>query len=301
MDKLNLMNSFVFVAEKGSYTAAAQHLGKTKALMSTHVSQLESALEVRLIHRSTRGLQLTDAGRAYYEQAKRILDDISMVEVGLKSDQQQVAGRLRISAPTTFGECVLMPFVAQFIEQHPDLHIDVVLNDRFVDLVSEGYDLAIRIGHLQDSDLIAVSVGHMALKVCASPQFIAHYGLPNHPHQLSNLPAVFDSNHKGPKLRQCFKQGETFSFPIQAAISVNNALASATLAANANLFTISPDFAVDPYIKSGKLTQLLPDYDFGAYPVNVVYSHRKYLQLKVNVFNQALKAYMSQSCPTQSS
>ncbi len=301
MDKLNLMNSFVYVAEKGSYTAAAQHLGKTKALMSTHVSQLENTLEVRLIHRSTRGLQLTDAGRAYYEQAKRILDDISMVEVGLRSDQQQVAGRLRISAPTTFGECVLMPFVAQFIEQHPDLHIDVVLNDRFVDLVSEGYDLAIRIGHLQDSDLIAVSVGHMTLKVCASPAFIEQHGLPSHPHQLSALPAVFDSNHKGPKLRQCFKDGETLSFPFQAAISVNNALASATLAVHANVFTISPDFAVDPYIRNNKLVQLLPDYDFGAYPVNAVYSHRKYLQQKVNVFNQALKAYMAQSCPTQNS
>lgn len=90
MDKLNLMNSFVHIAEKGSYTAAAHHLGKTKALMSTHVSQLESILEVRLIHRSTRGLQLTDAGRAYYEQAKRILDDISMVEIGMKSDQNKL-------------------------------------------------------------------------------------------------------------------------------------------------------------------------------------------------------------------
>ena len=293
MDKLNLMNSFVHVAEKGSYTAAAQHLGKTKALMSTHISQLENLLEVRLIHRSTRGLQLTDAGKAYYEQAKRILDDISMVEVGLRTDQQQIAGRLRISAPTTFGECVLMPFIAQFIQQHPDINIDVVLNDRFVDLVSEGYDLAIRIGHLADSDLIAVPVGHMSLKVCASTAFIKHFGEPLIPQDLSKLPAVYDSNHKGPKLRQCYKNGETFRFTIQPTISVNNALASAYLAVHANVFTISPDFAVDPFIESGGLQTLLPDFDFGAYPVNAVYSHRKYLQQKINVFNQALKTYMT--------
>lgn len=301
MDKLNLMNSFVHIAEKGSYTAAAHHLGKTKALMSTHVSQLENILEVRLIHRSTRGLQLTDAGRAYYEQAKRILDDISMVEIGMKSDQKQIAGRLRISAPTTFGECVLMPFIAEFTQQHPELAIDVVLNDRFVDLVSEGFDIAIRIGHLQDSDLIAVSIGYMTLKACASPAFIEQYGQPNHPSELAQLPAVFDSNHKGPKLRQCFKQGETVSFSIQATISVNNALASATLAAHVPVLTISPDFAVDPYIQSQQLVPLLADYDFGAYPINAVYSHRKYLQQKVTVFNQALKAYMSRSCPRQDS
>lgn len=296
MDKLNLMNSFVHVAEKGSYTAAAQHLGKTKALMSTHITQLETLLEVRLIHRSTRGLQLTDAGRAYYEQTKRILDDISMVEVGLRTEQQQIGGRLRISAPATFGECVLMPFIAQFIQTHPDIKIDVVLNDRFIDLVSEGYDLAIRIGHLPDSDLIALPVGHMSLKVCASKAFIEHFGEPKTPQDLSSLPAVYDSNHKGSKLRQCYKDGETISFPIQHSVSVNNALASAYLAVHTNVFTISPDFAVDPFIKSGRLQTLLPNYDFGTYPINAVYSHRKYLQQKINVFNQALKTYMTKAC-----
>lgn len=299
MDKLNVMNSFVHVAEKGSYTAAAQHLSKTKALMSTHVSQLESELQVRLIHRSTRGIQLTEAGKAYYEQAKRILDDISMVEVSLRNDQQQIAGRLRISAPTTFGECVLMPFVAEFIDVHPDIKIDVVLNDRFVDLVSEGYDLAIRIGQLEDSDLIAVPVGLMTLKACASPVFIQRHSMPKVPQELASLPAVYDTNHKGRGLRRCYKEGESFAFPIQSVISVNNALASARLAVHGNLFTISPDFAVDPFLKTGQLLQLLSDYDFGSYPVNAIYSHRKYLQHKVNVFNQALKKYMNNECIRQ--
>ncbi len=289
MDKLNLMNSFVHVTEKGSYTAAAHQLRKTKALMSTHINQLEALLQVRLIHRSTRGLQLTDAGKAYYEHAKRILDDISTVEVGLKNDQQLLAGRLRISAPTTFGECVLMPFIAGFIQHYPDLKIDVVLNDQFVDLVSEGFDLAIRIGTLPDSDLIAMPVGKMILKACAAPDFIKLYGEPDHPHALAQLPAIYDSNTKRTGLRRCSKEGKEFSFTTKPILSVNNALASARLASHGVAFTISPDFAVDPFIQRGELQTILTDYDFGEYPIHVVYSHRKYLQQKIKVFNQALK------------
>jgi DNA-binding transcriptional LysR family regulator len=159
MDMLNLMRNFVAVVEEGSFTAAAKRLGKTKPLLSTQVTQLETKLAVRLLHKSTRSLTVTEAGNAYWGEAKRILDDVENLGSQLLNQHRSLAGSIRISTPVTYGEEVLTPFISYLISEQPRLHIDMMLTDRHVDLVNEGYDLAIRVGRLKDSNLIARSLG----------------------------------------------------------------------------------------------------------------------------------------------
>ncbi|WP_370280614.1 LysR family transcriptional regulator [Pontibacterium sp.] len=185
MDKLNLMTSFIAVAEEGTYTAAGKRLGKTTPLISTHISQLEELLDVRLITRSTRSMQLTPTGQSYYEEAKKVLDDIATLEARVRKENQNLVGRLRISAPVTFGEQVLMPFIAKMVEANPQLNVELMFNDRYVDIVAEGFDTAIRIGQLEDSALIARRIGSIRMLLCASPTFIERYGMPESPTDLN--------------------------------------------------------------------------------------------------------------------
>ncbi|MGB0664988.1 MAG: LysR family transcriptional regulator [Pontibacterium sp.] len=307
MDKLNLMNSFVQVAEQGSFTLAAKKLGKTKALMSTHVSQLEDDLDVRLINRSTRGMQLTSTGRAYLEQAKKLLDDLSNLEAQLQQSHHSLAGRLRISAPATLGEKVLTPFITQFCEQHPQLTVDLVLNDRYVDIISEGYDVAIRIGDLKDSNLVARPVGEVALLLVASPEFVRRFGLPKSPEELNGREAVEDSNvqaekrwrlgpatHRLNSAENSDNKQHHFIKPV-ARITVNSALAAGHIAADSCMIALCPRFAIAHLIKSQRLVQLLPDYHLDSSPIHVVYPYRQHLSAKVNLFSDALKQYLIDS------
>lgn len=281
MDKLNLMKSFIAVAEEGTYTAAARKLGKTKALLSTHVSQLEQALDVRLITRSTRSLALTDTGRAYYEQTKKLLDELAILESSLKQEHQQLAGRLRLTAPATYGEWVLTPFVSQFIGEHPQLVVEVQLNDRYVDLIGEGLDLAIRIGELADSSLIARQVAEIPIGVYASPEFVRQYGVLQHPDQLAEVPCIVDTNGRNyGKWR--FVSGEEVK--VQAHAFVNSAMAACKLAVHSAMAVNLPDFAASEAIAKGQLVPVLPDYSIRSLPVHIVYPHRRHLSLKVQTF-----------------
>lgn len=285
MDKLKLMSSFIAVAEEGTYTAAARRLGKTKALVSIHIDKLEALLSVRLISRTTRSLRLTDSGSVYYEEAKRVIDDIASLEANLRQEHQALTGRLRLSAPTTFGEVVLMPFVARLSLLHPHLIPDITLSDRYVDLVAEGFDLAIRVGQLKDSNLIARPVGQVELKVCVSPSFIQQYGTPSEPSQLSQLPCVVDRNFRQSGMWQF---SETEQIKVMEKASVNNAMAAARMAVVGSVASLSPDFAVDEYIADGRLIQIFEHYKLAPLPIHVVYPHRQHLSSKVTVLTEAL-------------
>ncbi len=289
MDKLKLMASFISVAEEGSYTAAANRIGKTKALVSMHVDKLEEALSVRLISRTTRSLHLTDIGSAYYEEAKRVLDDITTLESNISKKHQTLTGRLRLSAPTTFGEIVLMPFVATMASRHPEIEFDITLNDRYVDLVAEGFDASIRIGKLKDSNLIARPVGGSHLKFCASPTFIERYGAPTTPEELAAAPCVVDRNFRQSGV---WTLSPDINVKASAKISVNSAMAAARIAAHGTALTLSPDFAVDKYIHTGKLVTVMEQYPLEELPIHVVYPHRQHLSPKVTVLAEELKKYL---------
>lgn len=293
MDKLNLMTSFIAVAEAGSFTAGARQLGKTKALVSTHITQLEKWLQIRLIVRSTRSMKLTAEGQSYYEQAKRILDDISTLEADLLFQNQSLVGRLRIAAPTTFGEIVLMPYIGKMIADNPELNIELALNDRYVDLIDEGFDMAIRIGNLEDSNLIARRARNGKMIICAAPSFIDQHGLPETPQQLERLPCVFDSNMREGSGWSFSKNEKLIAIKPKFVASVNSALAAANMARNGIVIANCPDFSVQTMIDQGELIPLFESYDQPVVPVNIIYPHRQHLSAKVKSFADGLISYLT--------
>jgi len=293
MDKLNLMTSFIAVAEEGTYTAAGKRLGKTTPLISTHVSQLEDLLGARLITRSTRSLKLTPTGQSYYEEAKKVLDDIATLEAQVRQETQSLVGQLRISAPVTFGEQVLMPFVAKMVEDNPRLNVELMLNDRYIDIVAEGFDIAVRIGTLEDSTLIAKRIGHVRMLLCASPGFIERYGNPESPTELKALPCVFDSNFRQIDRWRFRHNGKAIEVTPNVIARVNSPIAAAQLAKTGQAVTYAPEFSVSDELKNGSLVEILSDYSHSDLPLSMIYPHRKHLSAKVSIFVEKFAEYLS--------
>ena len=298
MDILNLMNIFVAVVEEGSFTSAAKRLGKTKALLSTQVSHLEQKLSVKLLQRTTRSIQITESGQAYYHEAKRILADIDNLEASVLAQTQQLSGTLRISAPITYGEEILMPLISETVITHPLLNIELKLTDRHVDLIHEGYDLALRIGHLQDSNLIARQLNNSHIVMCAAPEFLAQHPLPKTPEDLQHLPCIIDENYASKENWQfCKRQATTpmtavTTRKVNSAVVVNNARAACLLAVHGTGIAAMPDFIASRYLKSGKLAHVLPEYTLGLLPIHVVYPSREFLPNKVRFFIAALQEFL---------
>ena len=295
MDKLNLMASFIAVAEEGKFTAAAKRLGKTKALVSTHISQLEELLGIRLITRSTRSLVLTPAGRCYYEQAKKVLDDIAALEDQLTAEHQTLVGRLRVTTPMSFCELVMMPYVAEITERNPKLLVEIMLSDRYVDIIGEGFDLAIRIGRLDDSTLVAKTLGQIRMLLCATPEFIKRYGEPKAPDDLVNMPCVLDTNNRQSNSINLRVEGQSVEVSPKVVTQVNSAQAAVNMARTGTVMTYCPDFVIHSYLESGELQVLLNKYCQVTLPISAVYPHRKHLSAKVTSFISGLADYLAGS------
>lgn len=184
MDKLRAMETFVAVVEGGNFTEAAQRLEMSAVMVGKYVRQLEDRLGARLLERTTRRQGLTDAGRVFYEDAKRALEYVQVAETSLERLRASPSGTLRISAPITFGSCVIAPLVATFQQEYPLVQIELELSNRIVDLIDEGFDMAIRIGDLGDVDLIAKPLSMYRMVICASPDYLARNGYPETPADL---------------------------------------------------------------------------------------------------------------------
>lgn len=286
------MEAYIAVFEEGSYTAAAKRLDKTKAMVSTQISQLEEHLQCRLLTRSTRTIKATDIGKSYYEKAKLLLQDIDNLELSLKKDSANISGKLRIAAPTTYGEQVIMPFLAALNQRFPKLQVEVLLNDRYVDLIDEGIDAAIRIGHLQDSSLITRKLTNTAMKLCVSKTFSQQLKKPLTFDLIESLPCVLDNNLRSNDWSFITNNG-TRKLKPNANIKVNSASAAANLAIHGNLICYIPDFAVEPYIKQGLLTEILADQHHTSFPIQILYPHRKHLSQRLTSFIEELKIYLA--------
>lgn len=302
------MEAFITVFEEGSYTAAAKRLGRTKAMVSTQVSQLEAHLQTRLMTRSTRSIQATAMGRTYYEQAKLLLEDLDNLESQLTQSSQNVAGKLRIAVPTTYGEQVVMPFVAKFIETYPELEIEILLNDRYVDLINEGVDAAIRIGRLEDSSLIASHIGKVNMMLCASQAFLESYPTPKQFSDLSDLPCVLDDNSRENHwsfevienqdiLERNNKKGRIESrvkITPNYKVRVNSASAAVQLARHGKLICYTPAFAAQDLINQGLLIPILAKAHQTHFPIQIVYPHRKHTSARLTQFIAEFKAYLTE-------
>ena len=284
MDTITRMRAFVAVVDSGGFSAAARGSGRSKALMSKYVAELEEELGARLLNRTTRQLSMTEAGEAAYEQAQDILLRVSRLRDEIETTSATPRGRLRISAPRTFGDGELSRGIMEFLPLYPDIRMELTLEDRFVDLVLEGYDAAIRVSALADSSLIARKLADFRVVVCATPDLIAAYGRPEHPSELSDLPCVVDTNVHF-RANWQFHEGTTrISVPVKGRVEANSPHAIAAAARAGLGFSRVPAMIVYRDVAAGRLITLLEDYEPWELGIYIVYPHRERMPVKLRVF-----------------
>lgn len=287
---VNAMLVFARVVEESSFSAAARRLGQSKSAVSKQVAQLEDMVGARLLQRTTRRLALTDAGAAFYERCARIASEVEDAENAVSQLQTQPRGRLRVSGPLSFGIRYLGPVIAEFLRVHSELHIELDLSDRRVDLLEEGFDLAVRIGRLGDSSLIARRICPVRMHVVASPEYLAKHGQPAHPSELVHhncLQYTYSS------------VGQTWTFATPdgpLAVTTHGTLRSnngdvVMAAVRSGLgIAMAPDFICGPQLHTGEVVSLFDEYgEAGAY-LSAVYPHGRHLSTKVRLFVDALVA-----------
>jgi DNA-binding transcriptional LysR family regulator len=298
MDRLAAIEAFVRVADSGSFSDAARRLNLSKSVVSRQVAALEADLGVRLLHRTTRSLTLTEAGRAFHDKATRILSDVDEAVTSVSRLQQAPRGRLRISAPTNFGIHHLVPAVPQFLDRYPEVELDLVLNDRFVDLVDEGFDVAVRVGRLADSSLVSRRLAPFRAEVCASPAYLAAHGAPASPDDLAGR-ACLTYSYLDPVDEWSFAtaDGKPWPVTVHGRLRVNNADALRVAALHGLGLAYLPTFLVGDDLEAGTLVAVLQDYmpRRQGRAIHAVYPHARHLSPKVRAFVDFLAERFAQS------
>ncbi|MEQ1768352.1 MAG: LysR family transcriptional regulator [Devosia sp.] len=275
------IRAFVQVFDAGGFSSAARQHGRSKALLSKYVTDLEDYLGVRLMNRTTRKLSLTEAGEAYYREASQLLQQLDDLDNSILDQTVAPRGLLRVSAARNFGEMILAPAIYEFLAAHPDVQLDLRLEDRFVDLVDEGIDVALRISAAQDSSLIARKICDMQHSVVVSPAFLLAHSKPATPDDLRTLPCIVDTNLAGQANWRFVDKGETVSVHVNGPVRVNSPL-SARDAALAGLgVALLPGYLADPELKAGRLVRVLDVYLQTGSTLKAVYPHRRHLAGKV--------------------
>lgn len=285
MDRLDSMEAFVRVADAKSFSEAARRLTLSKSVVSRQVSALETQLGARLFQRTTRSLSLTEVGLAYYERCSRILAEIEEANLSVSNLQAEPRGKLRINAPMSFGVLHLAPMLPRFLERYPDIGIDMAMNDRFVSLIDEGFDVAVRIGKLEDSSLIARYLAPVRRIVCASPAYLERHGVPATPSDLANHCCLTYSNLATPD-EWSFQTAEGRRWPVEVhgRLRVNNGDTIREAALGGVGVVTLPSFIVGRDLQAGTLVSLLADYVPQDLPLHAVYPHNRHLSPKVRAF-----------------
>lgn len=296
MDKLRGMEIFREVARKNSFSKAAESLNLANSAVSRYVTELEQWLNVKLLYRTTRSLTLTEEGKLYLEKIDDILTSVDALENISVAGQKELRGTLRITAPNFWGAFVLKPLMVNFMSQHPDVKINSLFLYRKVNLIEEGYDLAVRIGHLPSSGLIARQVSTMQLKLVAAPKYIAEHGMPSHPSDLVHhqclVDTVPDYHNKWPFI----DNKKSFSVAVEGKMVSNEPALLRDLALDGQGIVYLPEFFIDPYLKTGEFVEILPDYCIADVPVNVVYPHNKQMNPALRAFIDALVEHLRADC-----
>ena len=288
LDRLLAMNVFVKVVEQGSFARAAERLAMSTSAVSRHVADLETYLSTRLLHRTTRKLSLTESGQAYFERALHLLADLEETEAVVSSSTVTPRGTIRLTCSTSFGVPYLAPAIGAFQARYPDVRFDISASNRFVDLVEEGLDLAIRIGELGNANLIARRIGGMRLIACASPGYLKRKGMPRHPDDLVKH-NCFTYEYSPLKNVWPFRdnrnrQNNELRVRVDGSVHANNGEMLAAIAAAGVGIALEPDFVVKPLLASGELVEILKGYRPAPYNIYAVYPSRRHLSAKVRTF-----------------
>ncbi len=293
MDKISAMQSFVRVAELGSFSAAAQQLGRSKATVSKQIAELEARLGAQLLLRTTRQVRLTEAGQAYQPRARQLLADLDDIESQVERREAALSGSLRVAAPNTFSELYLVAALHAFMTRHSRLDIELVLTDGFVDLLRDDYDLAIRVSLLEDSSLIARRLAASTVVCCAAPGYLIEHGTPATPEQLADHALVVDTNMRNANQWRFVVDGAIRGIRSAGRVQVNSATMVRNLLLNGVGIGLIPEFVVLDALADGSLLRLpltVDPYDLGAY---AVYPQRRYLSQRVRVFVDFLVAWFA--------
>lgn len=295
MDVLTGMKTYVAVVAVGSFTGAGKRLGISTALASKYLRQLEEHLGARLLNRTTRRLNTTEAGQAYYQRCRQILDDIDELEAAVRDQQAIPKGKLLVAAPTTLGESYLTRAVAEYLDEQPGVTVELVLSDRFVNIIDEGFDLAVRIGDLEDSSLIARRLAPARIVTCAAPAYLAREGTPEHPAVLASHSCIIDTNFRGGDNWPFQEAGRRFGVKVNGRLLANNALAVREALLAGQGIGLSPTFAVGEDVKAGRLKLILESYEVFDGGIYAVYPHNRHLAAKVRTFVDFLVCWFGTS------
>ncbi|MDA7422017.1 LysR family transcriptional regulator [Tritonibacter multivorans] len=278
------MKTFVAAVETGSFTAAAARMHLSPKLVSKYVGQLEDRLGVRLLHRTTRQLSITSAGQLYYARAAQLIEDLDTLEADVRADVAGLTGTLRLSAPTTFGELHLQPLLLDFAKGHPDLTFDLYLSDRPVDLAEEGFDLAIRIGALRETNMIARRLAQTQLWCVAHTDYLSQYGTPDTIEALCHHRCIRDSNSRSTTAWPFLVDGHSSRIPVDGPFMVNSAQVVRNLALAAQGIGLCPDYVVAEDVQAGRLQRLFPQAETLTLDIHAVFLENRHLPARVRAF-----------------
>lgn len=283
MDRLDEIRAFVAVAEARSFTHGARKLDVSGAQVSKLVARLENRLGARLLNRTTRDVSLTDTGQAYLERARELLESFDALESSVR-DQSGPSGTLKISAPVSFGKNQLTPALLDFASGCTAVSLDVSFSDRLVNLVEEGFDVAVRIGHLTDSSLVARRLAAVRMVTCASPAYLARAGTPAALEDLTGHEAILDTNARDPTVWRFGPHSDLRDVRVHGRLRFNGAEACVSAAVAGFGVLRTPAFAAAEDLRAGRLVPVLCNFEPELIHVYAVYPHARHLAAKVRAF-----------------
>jgi DNA-binding transcriptional LysR family regulator len=298
MDRLIGLTLFVAAVEEGSLAAAGRRLAMTPAMAGKHVAALETELGVRLLHRTTRRLSLTDVGRAYFERSKRILEEMDEADREARNLHGEPRGTLRVTAPMTFGALHLGAPVARFVSSYPEASVEMTLDDHYVDLVESGLEMAIRIGHLPDSSLIAQRIAPCRMVACASPTYLERKGFPESPADLAEFDLLSYNMSRSPgSWTFTDSAGRVSLSEGKPRLRTNNVQLLQAAALKDGGIAYGPSFVFGSYLETGALRQVLPHFKTSTLAIHVVYPSSRNVTAKVRRFAELLESSFGEEPP----
>ena len=293
MDRFLEMQAFNAVVDAGSFVKAADALALSKAAISRYVVDMETRLGVRLLHRTTRRLSLTEEGQVFYARSKELLAELEQAEAEVTSRSEAATGLLRINAPFTFGNLHLAPLWGQFKALHPQVTLDITLADRLVDLVEEGYDVAIRIASLASSTLVSKRLATTRVVLCASPQYLQQHGTPVHPSELAAHAVISYTYWSGKDEWRFEGPNGPVSVKTQPVMLTNSGDTCRAAALAHQGIVLQPSFLVGPDLAAGTLVELMPTFRSVELGIYAVYPTRKHVSAKVRALVDFLQTHFS--------
>ncbi|WP_425046098.1 LysR family transcriptional regulator [Primorskyibacter sp. S87] len=298
MKRLIEMEAFASVVDQGGFTSAAKKMGISKSAVSKHVANLETRLGARLLNRSTRRVGPTEIGLAFYDRARRVLNDAGDAEALVRSMQGKPSGRLRISVATDFGVNTLSPVVSRFLDDQPDVKVELVLSNRRVDLISEGFDLAIRIGDMADSTLVARKLAESNVRIVASPRYLEQHGQPKKIEDLSEHKLLnYLSRSNGETWKLARSSGKCEQVHSNSSLSVNDGQSLLNAVRSGAGMACLPSFLYCDAMEAGEVVDAMPGLELKSQSIHIVYPPGRFVQPKVRAFIDFLVAAFARKGP----